>query len=87
MEKALELVDESVFEKADVICVSDGLTEIESAVQEEWQKRRAVRGMRAYSVLVGTTQGEELLHAISDAVFVLDDLADDLPALNTIFSV
>mgnify|MGYP000278822630 FL=1 len=35
MEKALELVDESAFEKADVICVSDGLTEIESAVQEE----------------------------------------------------
>ena len=43
--------------------------------------------MRAYSVLVGTTQGEESLHAISDAVFVLDDLADDLPALKTIFSV
>jgi uncharacterized protein with von Willebrand factor type A (vWA) domain len=87
MEKALELVDESAFEKADVICVSDGLTEIEPAMQEEWKKRRAVRGMRAYSVLVGTTQGEELLHSISDAVFVLDDLADDLPALKTIFSV
>ncbi len=87
MEKALELVDESAFEKADVICVSDGLTEIASAVQEEWKKRRAVRGMRAYSVLVGTTQGEELLYSISDAVFVLDDLADDLPALKTIFSV
>lgn len=87
MEKALELVDESAFEKADVICVSDGLTEITSDVQEEWKKRKAVRGMRAYSVLVGTTQGEELLHAISDAVFVLDDLADDLPALKTIFSV
>jgi len=87
MEKALELVDESAFEKADVICVSDGLTEIESDVQEEWRKRRAARGMRSYSVLVGTTQGEELLHAISDAVFVLDDLADDLLALTTIFSV
>jgi uncharacterized protein with von Willebrand factor type A (vWA) domain len=87
MEEALELVDESAFEKADVICVSDGLTEIASAVQEEWKKRRAVRGMRAYSVLVGTTQGEELLYSISDAVFVLDDLADDLPALKTIFSV
>lgn len=87
MEKALELVDESAFEKADVICVSDGLAEIEPAMQEEWKKRRAVRGMRAYSVLVGTTQGEESLHSISDAVFVLDDLSDDLPALKTIFSV
>ncbi|MGE0885438.1 MAG: hypothetical protein AB7P14_17970 [Blastocatellales bacterium] len=87
MEQALELVDASAFEKADVICVSDGLTEIEPATQEEWKKRRAVRGMRAYSVLVGTTQGEELLQTVSDAVFVLDDLADDLPALKTVFSV
>jgi uncharacterized protein with von Willebrand factor type A (vWA) domain len=87
MEKALEMVDQAAFEKADVVCVSDGLTGIASAMQEEWQKRRAVRGMRAYSVLVGTRQGEELLQAISDVVFVLDDLAADLPALKTIFSV
>ena len=47
MGKALELVDGSQFEKADVICVSDG---------------------------------------ISDAVFRLDDLRGDLPALEMIFS-
>ena len=42
--------------------------------------------MRAYSVLVGANQGEELLGEISDAVLLLDDLRGDLPALEVIFS-
>ena len=86
MEKALELVDGSQFEKADVICISDGITAISPAAQAEWAKRRAERSMRAYGVLIGTNQGEALLDEISDAVFRLDDLRDDLPALEVIFS-
>jgi len=42
--------------------------------------------MRSYSVLIGSTQGEALLGEISDAVFRLDDLRGDLPALEVIFS-
>jgi len=86
MEKALELVDGSQFEKADVICVSDGITAISSEAQAEWRKRRAERSMRAYGILIGANQGEALLGEISDAVFRLDDLRDDLPALEVIFS-
>lgn len=87
MNKALELVDGSQFEKADVICISDGVTSIPQLARTEWKKRRAERSMRAYSVLIGTFQGEALLSEISDAVFCLDDLRDDLPALETIFSI
>jgi uncharacterized protein with von Willebrand factor type A (vWA) domain len=86
MKKALELVDESRFEKADVICVSDGISDVSSEAQAEWTQRRAERGMRSYSVLIGTNQGEALLGAISDAVFRVDDLRGDLPALEVIFS-
>src|SRR5215813_5152179 len=86
MKKALELVDESQFEKADVIRVSDGISEVSPEVRAEWTRRRAERGMRAYGVLIGSNQGEALLGEISDAVFRLDDLRGDLPALEVIFS-
>jgi uncharacterized protein with von Willebrand factor type A (vWA) domain len=87
MKKALELVDESRFEKADVICVSDGISDVSPEAEAEWTKRRAERGMRAYGVLIGSKQGEALLGEISDAIFRLDNLRSDLPALEVIFSV
>jgi len=86
MKKALELVDGSQFEQADVICVSDGISDVSPEAQAEWTRRRAERGMRSYSVLIGSNQGEALLDEISDAVFRLDDLRSDLPALEVIFS-
>jgi uncharacterized protein with von Willebrand factor type A (vWA) domain len=86
MKMALELVDRSQFEKADVICVSDGISDVSPEAQAEWLKRRTERGMRAYGVLIGSNQGEALLDEISDAVFRLDDLCGDLPALEVIFS-
>ncbi|HKR58740.1 MAG TPA: hypothetical protein VJS64_03320 [Pyrinomonadaceae bacterium] len=86
MRKALELVDRSQFEKADVICVSDGISDGSPEAQAEWTRRRAERSMRAYGVLIGSNQGKALLDEISDAVFRLDDLRGDLPALEVIFS-
>jgi uncharacterized protein with von Willebrand factor type A (vWA) domain len=86
MEKALELVDGSQFEKADVICVSDGISDVSPEAQAEWAKSRAENGMRAYGVLIGASQCEALLEEICDAVFRLDDLRGDLPALEVIFS-
>jgi uncharacterized protein with von Willebrand factor type A (vWA) domain len=86
MKKALELVDGSQFKKADVICVSDGISDVSPEAQAEWTRRRAERGMRSYGVLIGSNQGEALLDEISEAVFRLDDLRSDLPALEVIFS-
>jgi uncharacterized protein with von Willebrand factor type A (vWA) domain len=84
---ALRLIDESAFARADVICLSDGLVRIDPAVQAEWQRRRQERGMRCFSVLIGTREGAGLLAAISDALLTLDDLADDGQVLPTIFAV
>jgi uncharacterized protein with von Willebrand factor type A (vWA) domain len=86
MKKALELVDGSQFEKADVICVSDGISDVSIEAKTEWERRRAERGMRAYGVLIGANQGEALLDGISDTVFRLDDLRGDLSTLEVIFS-
>jgi len=86
MKKALELVDESRFEKADVICVSDGISDVSSEARAELTKRRTERGMLADGALIGANQSEALLGAISDAVFHLDDFRGDLLALEMIFS-
>jgi uncharacterized protein with von Willebrand factor type A (vWA) domain len=86
MKKALELVDGSQFEKADVICVSDGISGVSMEAQAEWTRRRMESDMRAYGVLIGANQGEALLDEISDVVFRLDDLSGDALALDVIFS-
>lgn len=87
MEQALALVDEAAFEKADVICISDGIAAVAESAQSEWQKKRAERKTRVYGILIGTTQGEDVLGQLTDAVFCLADLRADLPALEAIFSV
>lgn len=87
MEAALQLVGEAAFHKADCICLSDGVGRLQADTLARWQKIKAERGMRTYSILIGSGEGEETLREFSDAVFCLDDLADDLPALETIFAI
>jgi uncharacterized protein with von Willebrand factor type A (vWA) domain len=87
MDMALQLVGESAYQKADCICLSDGVGRLQNGTLTRWQKTRAEREMRAYSILIGTEEGEETLREFSDAVFGLDDLSDDLPALETIFAI
>ena len=87
MDEALNLAGQSAFDKADTICVSDGVGRLKSDTLANWQKMRADRGMHSYSILIGGSEGEQLLWQISDAVFYLDDLAEDIHALEAIFSV
>lgn len=87
MAAALKQVDDSKFEAADVICISDGLSNISPEMQAEWNRRRKERGMRAFAVLIGTNEGAGLLAAISDAVLTLSDLSEDQPVLQTIFAI
>jgi hypothetical protein len=66
--------------------IHDGISDVSPEAQAEWVRRRAERSMRSNGVLIGSNQGEALLDEISDAVFRLDDLRGDLPALGVIFS-
>ncbi len=87
METALALVSESTFQQADCICLSDGVGDLHAHTRNRWRQIKQERGMRAYSILIGSDEGEATLKEFSDAVFCLDDLTEDLPALETIFSV
>jgi uncharacterized protein with von Willebrand factor type A (vWA) domain len=87
MDKSIELVGQSAFDKADSICISDGVGRLKPDSLANWQKMRADRGMRSYSILIGNGEGEQMLWQISDTVFCLNDLAEDMIALETIFSI
>lgn len=87
MEQALALVEESALNKADVICVSDGLATIDQATLLRWQRVRKLREMRAYAVLIGTSEGADVLASITDALLTLDNLGEDTDVLQTIFAV
>ena len=87
MAEALTLVDQAAYDKADVICISDGLASIAAQARADWQHRREERGMRAYAVLIGTNQGAGALASISDALLTLDNFAGDMPVLETIFAL
>lgn len=87
MEAALQLMNESAFQQADCICLSDGVGHLHADTLTRWQQTKQARGMRSYSILIGSDEGEATLREFSDTVFCLDDLAEDLPALETIFSI
>ena len=87
MARALDLVGEAAFDRADVIAISDGLATIDPGMVARWNRARAARGMRAYAVLIGTDEGAGALAAIADALLTLDDLDADREVLETIFGV
>lgn len=87
MDKALQLVDEATYQKADVIILSDGLSDVHDEMRAKWNERRSTRGMRTYSVLIGTNEGAGLLASISDALMTITDLNADHNVLQTIFAV
>ncbi len=89
MAAALKLVEDSKYNRADVICISDGEPNtINDAAWQAWQQRRAAREMRAFGVLIGTDTGAAgVLSRITDALLTLDNLREDLPVLETLFAV
>ena len=87
MTGALAMVDEAVFDRADVICITDGLTTIDPIMRDEWQRRRDEREMRAFGVLIGSGAGTDVLASVTDSLMTFADLANDRPVLDTIFAV
>jgi len=87
MEEAARLVDQDLFDRADVIVISDGIAFISKRAETEWWKRRAERRMRCYGILIGADRGLDALGRISDAVMTLDDLKQDLDVRETIYVI
>ncbi len=87
MEVATTIINESKFNRADIIAISDGLTSINPGVKERFNQSRTMRETHVYGVLIGTDQGAAELASISDAMLTLEQLENDLPTLQQIFSI
>lgn len=87
MRRTTEIVDESAYNNADVICISDGAAYISNYLQETWAKCRQEREMRSYGILIGDEPGMYTMQQITDLTINLTDLADDATALKTVFSI
>jgi uncharacterized protein with von Willebrand factor type A (vWA) domain len=91
MNEAIETAETSRFDKADIICIGDGLPNKFSKdwpqVQDDWNTRRKAKGMRCYSVLFGDKTGERFLSGISDDVKTISDMREDNDALSMMFNI
>ena len=87
MARALDLVEEDAFDRADVIAISDGLAAISPTMGARWNRARTTRGMRAYAVLIGTEVGAGTLASIADALLTMSDLDADQEILDILFGV
>lgn len=87
MQQALNLVTSSAYAKADVILLSDGISFISESTLQQWTHQRKERGMRCYSILIDTREGERVVKAMSDEVLFLTGnlMASDQPVLETVF--
>ncbi len=94
MRQALHLVDSATFNKADVICISDGLTSIDQEMEAEWNQRRRERGMRTFGILLEErpdtdaqeSEGASVFSRVTDVFLRLHTLADE-QALASLFAI
>ncbi len=91
MREALRLVDTAAFDRADVICISDGLTALSEEMEQEWNRRRTERGMRVFGVLLEASEeareaGAEVFARMADIFLPLSSLADQA-AIAEIFAI
>jgi uncharacterized protein with von Willebrand factor type A (vWA) domain len=91
--EALKLVEESMFDQADLVVISDGDARITPAIREDYTTRRTARKLHAYGVLLADKhsiergRAGENLASVTDLMITITDLANDKSALDTLFSI
>ncbi len=88
MREALRLVDTATYDRADVICISDGLADVSDQMERAWNRRRRERGMRVFGILLADEDeaGAEVFARIADVSFSLSSLSDHA-ALTEVFTI
>ncbi len=79
LKRALEVASESAYDGADLLLVTDALCRLSDEFQRKLLSEKSQRGMRLYSVLIGTRSAGEL-ERYSERVFTLEDLKSAAPA-------
>jgi uncharacterized protein with von Willebrand factor type A (vWA) domain len=93
MRAAIQQAGESAWNNSDVVCITDGLCSVRADVLEEFNRLRAERGMRCFTILIGEPWGgyADSVKAFSDQFLQIKELDlntdKDLFILETIFDV
>ena len=91
--EALKLVEESMFDQADLVVISDGDARITPAIRQDYNTRRTARKLHAYGVLLADKHAIERgrvgenLASVTDLMITISDLANDKSTLDTLFSI
>lgn len=83
---ALSKCEESKYERADIIFITDGQAPLHESWIEDFLKRKVARGTRLYSILIGTSDPGPLV-AVSDGIAYLYNPAEDAEALDLAFGI
>lgn len=93
MGAALDLIDRSRFDKADVVLISDGEANVSDDMALAWARAQHTRHFRTFGVLISSHYGKHegygggVLEQICDAVIPISSLGNEREALQTILSV
>jgi uncharacterized protein with von Willebrand factor type A (vWA) domain len=88
MRESLAMSEESRFNNADVIVISDGDVGIRTQVREDFNRRRHAKQMHAYGVLLShSAQHGRNLASVTDAMVTIGDLEHDGAALDLMFNI
>lgn len=88
MQHAIALTEGAQFDKADVVLISDGLSNPRDTTIAQFNQQRKQRQMRCYAVLLGAqSQPGDVVSQIADHVYALDDIAGEDTALDALFTL
>lgn len=97
MGTALNLVDKSRFDKADIVLISDGEAHVSDEMELAWEQAQHTRRFRVFGVLIadprpGYDDGDEgygapTLRRICDAVIPIRGLGSERQALHSVLSI
>lgn len=92
-QEALTIAEESMFDQADLVVISDGAARITAEIRDDYNTRRKARTMHAYGVLLADAESlkrgrdRDNLASVTDQLITISDLANDKAALDTLFSI
>ena len=86
--KCLELIQESAYNKADVLFLTDGICHVSDEFLKNFLKVKAEKEFNVITVLINIAYGDyDVVNSFSDKVFCLSDLQSDDDVLSTAFAL
>jgi len=87
MRQALEAIESSDYDRADIVAVSDGECAVSDELLKHWQTTKTSRGFRAIGILTGAPRGGAILRQFCDEVHHLTNVREDQAILEQMFTM